>query len=169
VVTANDVKPGDVKEVHANVGVAQASMLRNHAPVTGLEAKFSLEFAVASALVARKVGLRELTDEFVTQPQVREMMTRVRTSTTDTHCTVEPIFALTDRATIELKDGRRLDTGEIRFARGNAKLPLNDAELKTKFLDCASGADNLDAAALYERLNAIEKLDSVRNLVFPSP
>jgi 2-methylcitrate dehydratase PrpD len=159
------VKPGDVTQVHASVGVTQASMLRNHAPVTGLEAKFSLEFAVASALVARKVGLRELTDKFVAQPQVRELMTRVRTSTTDTHCPVEPIFALTDRAAIELKDGRRLDTGEIRFARGNAKLPLNDEELKAKFLDCASGVKDLDAAALYERVNAIEKLDSVRDLV----
>lgn len=165
VVTANDVKPEDVTAVHASVGGTQASMLRNHAPVTGLEAKFSLEFAVASALIARKVGLRELTDEFVTQPQVREMMTRVRTSTTDTHCPIDPIFAFADRTTIELKNGRKLDTGEIRFARGNAKLPLNDAELKAKFLDCAAAAGDLDAAALYERLNAIEKLDSVRDLV----
>ncbi len=167
VVKAHDVKPGDVKEVHANVGVTQASMLRNHAPVTGLEAKFSLEFAVASALLERKVGLRELTDEFVTQPQVREMMTRVRTSTTDTHCPIEPIFALTDRVTVELKDGRSLDTGDIRFARGNAKLPLSDAELKAKFLDCAAGANDLDAMGLYERLNAIEALASVRDLVPP--
>ncbi len=164
-VTANDVKPADVTQVHASVGAAQASMLRNHAPVTGLEAKFSLEFAVASALVARKVGLRELTDGFVTQPQVREMMTRVRTSTTDTHCPIEPVFALTDRVAIELNDGRRLDSGEIRFARGNAKLPLNDAELKAKFLDCAAGAGDLDAASLYDRLSALGELGSVRDLV----
>jgi aconitate decarboxylase len=163
-VAAHDVKSEDVTEVQACVGVTQASMLRNHAPVTGLEAKFSLEFAVASALVARKVGLWQLTDEFVTQPQVREMMTRVRTSTTDTHCPIEPIFALTDRATVELKNGRRLDTGEIRFARGNAKLPLENEALKTKFLDCVSGSDDLDRVALYECLNAIEELDSLRDL-----
>ncbi len=163
--TANDVKPADVTQVRASVGAAQASMLRNHAPATGLEAKFSLEFAVASALIARKVGLRELTDKFVMQPQVREMMTRVRTSTTDTHCPIEPIFALTDRVEIELNDGRRLDTGEIRFARGNAKLPLTAAELNAKFFDCATGAGDLNAASLYERLNAIEELDSVRDLV----
>lgn len=164
-VAAHDVQPEDVAQVHASVGATQASMLRNHAPVTGLEAKFSLEFAVASALVARKVGLRELTDEFVAQPQVREMMSKVRTSTTDTYCPIEPVFALTDNVTIELKDGRRLDSGEVRFARGNAKLPLNDMALKAKFLDCTSGADDLDAAALYERLNRLEELDSVRDLV----
>lgn len=164
-VTANDVKSEDVTQVHASVGVAQASMLRNHAPVTGLEAKFSLEFAVASALVARRVGLRELTDEFVAQPRVREAMTKVSTSAVDTHCPVEPIFALTDRVAIDLKDGRVLDSGEIRFARGNAKLPLRDDELKTKFLDCASGAGGLDAVALYERLNALGEFDSLRDLV----
>src|ERR1019366_6175998 len=90
--TAHDLKAADVKEVHASVGIAQASMLRNHAPRTGLEAKFSLEFAVASALVARKVGLKELTDEFVARPQVRDVMTRVKTSTTDTRCPIEPVF-----------------------------------------------------------------------------
>jgi aconitate decarboxylase len=163
-VTAHDVKPGDVTKVRASLGVTQASMLRNHAPVTGLEAKFSLEFAVASALVARRVGLREVTDEFVSQPRVRETMAKVSTSTVDTHCPLESIFALTDRVTLELKDGRILDSGEIRFARGNAKLPLNEEALKAKFIDCISGAGNIDAMALYERLNAIGELDSLRNL-----
>ena len=159
--TAHDLKAADVKEVHASVGIAQASMLRNHAPRTGLEAKFSLEFAVASALVARKVGLKELTDEFVARPQVRDVMTRVKTSTTDTRCPIEPVFALTDRVALELNDGRRLDSGEIRFARGNAKLPLDGAELKAKFFDCAAG---LDVASLYARLDALEDLASVRDL-----
>lgn len=164
-VKAHDVKPGDVKEVHASVGVAQASVLRNHSPATGLEAKFSLEFAVASALVARKVGMQELTDGFVAQPRVCEAMAKVRTSTIDTRCPIEPVFSLTDRVAIELKDGRRLDSGEIRFARGNAKLPLKDEELRTKFLDCTSGARCLDAVTLYERLSKLGELDSVRNLV----
>ncbi len=163
-VTQHNVQPADVTKVHASVGVAQASMLRNHAPVTGLEAKFSLEFAVASALLVRKVGLQELTDGFVRQPQVQELMTRVTTATTDTHCPIEPVFALTDRVVIELGDGRRFDSGEIRFARGNAKLPLDDATLKAKFLDCAAGAGDLAAASLYERLHALEKLASVRDL-----
>ena len=134
---AHALAADDVKEVRASIGVAQASMLRNHAPVTGLEAKFSLEFAVASALVAGKVGLAELTDEFVAQAPVRAAMAKVRTATVDTSCPIEPVFALTDRVVIELKDGRTLDSGEIRFARGNAKLPLKDEELKAKFLDCA--------------------------------
>ena len=163
-VTAHDVKPADVARVHAWVGVAPASMLRNHAPVTGLEAKFSLELAVASALVARKVGLRELTDAFVSEPQVRAVMSRVSITTLDTRCPIEPVFALTDRVALELNDGHTLDSGEIRFPRGNAKLPLADAELKAKFLDCATGADDVDAARLYAHLDALDELANVRDL-----
>ena len=161
---ANDVKPADVARVHATIGVAQASMLRNHSPATGLEAKFSLEFAVASALVARKVGLQQLTDEFVGQPEVREAMSKVSSATVDTRCPVEPIFSLTDQVIVELKDGRKLDSGEIRFARGNAMLPLKDAELKAKFLDCCSAAGNIDAEALYGHLSNLMGLEKLRKL-----
>ncbi len=161
---ANDVKAQDIKQVDATIGVAQASMLRNHAPATGLEAKFSLEFAVASALVARKVGLAQLTDKFVAEAPVREAMGKVKIATVDTSCPIEPIFSLTDRVVLELKDGRKLDSGEVRFARGNAKLPLKDEELKTKFLDCAAGAGKLDAGGLYRALTKLGEQASLRQL-----
>ena len=150
--TAHDLKAGDVRQVNASIGVAQASMLRNHNPTTGLEAKFSLEFAVAAALVARKVGLAQLTDAFVGQAAVREAMTKVNVATVDTVCPIEPVFALHDGVVIELNDGTRLDAGPIRFARGNAMLPLQEADLEAKFLDCASNSGELDAAALYQQL-----------------
>jgi aconitate decarboxylase len=164
-VRANDVKPADVTRMHASIGVAQASMLRNHSPVTGLEAKFSLEFALASALVARKVGIRQLTDDFVAQPEVREAMAKVHGSTVDTTCPLEPTFALNDQVTVELRDGRKLDSGPIRFARGNAMLPLGEAELRAKFLDCCSAVPTMDAEVLYRRLSNLTALDKLRSLV----
>jgi 2-methylcitrate dehydratase PrpD len=158
---ANDVKPAAVEHVDATIGTAQAGMLRNHAPVTGLEAKFSLEFAVASALVAGKVGLSELTDEFVARPAVREAMGKVSIATTDTRCTFEPVFSFTDRVALKLKDGRTLDSGEIRFARGNAQLPLRDEELRAKFMDCLATVTHPDPGALFERLIGLDGLGSI--------
>lgn len=160
----NRVRPEDVEEVRARVGVAQASMLRNHAPTTGLEAKFSLEFAIASALVAGRVGLGELTDDFVARPAVRELMPKVRIATDDSQCPIEPIFALTDRVQLVLRDGRTLDSGDIRFARGNAMAPLPEPELRAKFLDCAGRVPGLDAAALYARLADLRRLPRLRAL-----
>lgn len=164
-VTRNNVPAGEVAKVEATIGAAQERMLRNHAPVTGLEAKFSLEFAVASSVVAKRVGLGELTDQFVNQPAVREAMTKVAINTVDTRCPLEPGFAMNDRVVVQLKDGRRFDSGDIRFARGNAKLPLRDEDLRVKFTDCAQGVTHLDPAALFERLARLQTVANVKELV----
>jgi 2-methylcitrate dehydratase PrpD len=153
-----------VESVHAQIGTTQASMLRNHAPQTGLEAKFSLEFAVAASLVAREVGLAQLTDGFVRTAEIQRTMTRVATTTVDTTCPVEPILAFADRVWIKLRDGREIDTGDIRFARGNARLPLSDAELERKFLDCVAGSRDVDAERIYGRLMGLQSIQNVRDL-----
>lgn len=153
-----------VKSVHAQIGKTQASMLRNHSPQTGLEAKFSLEFAVASSLVAREVGLSQLTDDFVRRPEVQATMKMVATETVDTTCPLEPIFAFADRVRISLKDGRALDTGDIRFARGNAQLRLGSDELERKFLDCTTSLRDTDAQRIYRQLTDLESLPNVREL-----
>ncbi len=153
-----------IKTVRARIGIAQASMLRNHSPQTGLEAKFSLEFAIASALVRGSVGLRELTDEVVAQPPIRQLMERVEISTDDSSCTVEPIFAMNDRVELVLDDDRVLDTGEIRFARGNAMLALSQEDMKTKFMDCTQGAPSLDNTTLWHQLSHLEQVPRVREL-----
>lgn len=162
-VKEHGIRPNDVEAVDATIGVSQASMLRNHSPATGLEAKFSLEFSVAAALVSQKVGLAELTDSYVSQLDVRELMGKVRVHTSESICPIEPVFALNDKVTITLKDGRQFESGDIRFARGNALLPLQDDELKAKFLDCCASAE-LDAGRLYTQLNSLETLKSIRDL-----
>lgn len=164
IANAHDLQPDEVEEVRATIGHAQASMLRNHSPRTGLEAKFSLEFAVASALVARRVGLTELTDGFVAAPAVRDLMRKVRIATVETSCPIEPVFALHDRVEVVARDGRSFDSGDIRFARGNAKLPLADTELRAKFIDCAASAGHAEAEVLYEQLAALQRLPRLRAL-----
>lgn len=160
----HELRADDVESVEASIGVAQASMLRNHTPVTGLEAKFSLEFAVASALVARAVGLAQLNDDFVNRPEVRAAMRKVKTATVPTTCPIEPAFAFSDRVRIRLQDGQWLDSGEIRFARGNAKLPLREEELKAKFFDCVAGAEHIDAESLYAQLAGLNAVQDLRGL-----
>ncbi len=154
-----NLRAEDVAEVEVTLGTAQASMLRNHAPVTGLEAKFSLEFAVASSLVAHRVGLQELTDGFVNRPEVRAQFGKVKIHTTDTQCPIEPVFSFTDTVRIRTTTGREL-AQEVRFPRGNAKLPLTLEELRAKFADCAAGA-GIDPARLFDSLCAMERVGSL--------
>src|SRR5205823_1370990 len=60
-------------------------ILRNHAPQTGLEAKFSMEFAMAAAVISRRASLAEYTDEFVRRPEVQELMRRVAIITNENY------------------------------------------------------------------------------------
>lgn len=169
-VDEDDLKPDQVASVTVTLGPAQASMLRNHRPQTALEAKFSIEFAVASALTAREVGLRQLSDEFVQAPQVQHQFSKVQTVINDEPCPLEPAFALHDRVQIQLVDGRTLDSGDIRFPLGNALNPMSSDALRAKFLDCVetgvqSGARlAVSGEALYERVSQLRSLACLREL-----
>ncbi len=163
-VAANRLQPQDVAHVEAFIGPAQASMLRNHRPQTALEAKFSLEFSVAAPLVSGRIGLAELTDAYVLQPQVQALFEKVKIAIVDTVCPSEPTLALSDRVVITTRDGRRLDSGEIFETRGSGSTPLTADELRTKFLDCAARGGRDDASALFERLMSLETLADIRAL-----
>ena len=163
-VLAHDVQPAQVRRVHATVGPAQASMLRNHAPTSALEAKFSLQFAVASALVARRCGLAELDDGFVQRSDVQSLFALLDIDTVDTACAWEPTMARSDRLVIHLQDGRVLDSGEVFAARGEASLPLADAELEAKFADCTRALDAPARQRLMASLAGLETLASVAAL-----
>ena len=153
-----------VQSIHATIGITQRSMLRNHTPVTGLEAKFSLEFAIACALLARKVGLPELSDSFVNRAEVQALMKKVEISTVTTSCHIEPVFSYADRVSIRLNTGKEFDSGDIRFARGNLNFPLCDGELQEKFMGCLRGAEHLNAMTLYAQLASLENISNIRSL-----
>jgi aconitate decarboxylase len=160
---AHDLQPADVRSVSARIGDTQISILRHHAPRTALEGKFSIEFAVAASIASRAVGLQELDDGYVQRSDVQGLMSKVAVERDDSVCPVEPAFCLNDRLTIATKDGRVLDSGDIRFARGHARLPLGEGELKRKFLDCCRGS-NVDAERLYGALAGLEDVADVRAL-----
>ena len=160
----HQLKPDEVESVEAIIGVAQASMLRNHQPRTGLEAKFSLQFAVASALVEGAVGLGQLTDQVVAKPEVREQFAKLKIAINEQNCPIEPAFSYADRVRLQLRNGSILDSGDIRFAKGNAMNPLSIEELEGKFLECASRHQGVDAQQLFARLVNLSKLRSIHEL-----
>jgi len=164
-VNAHDLRPDDVAAVEVAMSEPQAQILRNHAPQSGLDAKFSEEFAIAAAMVARRAGLGELTDSFVRRADIQEFMPRVSVQTIDQRDPDDPVFSAHEHVIVTLRDGRRLASGPIRYARGHANSPLRDEELWAKFSDClGSAASPALARRLFGQLNGIEALASVRAL-----
>ncbi len=156
-VLALDADAEKVQSVEVRVGKLQGTMLRNHSPQTGLEAKFSAEFAMASALLRRRVGLSELQDDFVRSQPVQELMRKVRVDADVESDPEEPLFGAHDVVSVKLKDGSVLKSKPVRYARGHARNPLELAELRAKFDECTAGRQ----AKLFERLLSLDQVPTL--------
>ena len=154
----------------ARIGVStsrrNANILRNPRPQTGLEAKFSMQFAMASAVVARSVGLAELTDAFVRRPDVQALLRRVEVEPDDREDALRPGSAPYDLVVVETKDGRRLESRRVSEERGSPSLPLSMGELWAKFESCfAAGNPRLAPRPIFDALMSIERQPNVAALV----
>jgi 2-methylcitrate dehydratase PrpD len=161
------IQAGDVKKITVSISDNASKVLRNRQPDTGLAAKFSIQFAMASGIIAKRVGLRELTDDFVQRADVRDMMRKVEVVTTTDYDPEMPGAARTDSVAVELNDGSTIAGAPVARATGHPSRPLTDAQLFEKFADCLeAGESEIPAEILYKRLSQIQSL-SARDITAP--
>lgn len=164
-VARHDLAVQAVERIQVATGQTQLLMLRNSRPQTGLEAKFSMQFAMAAALIARKVGLSELTDAFVLRPEVQAMFPRVSFSTT-TATMPGSVFAPADAVEITTIDGRTLKSGPVEHAKGSHQRPLSRQELWAKFADCLGGQfPESTKSRAFENLMLLDRLNGAGDLM----
>jgi 2-methylcitrate dehydratase PrpD len=134
-------------------------------PTDGLEAKFSAEFAVAAAIIASNVGLRELDDTYVRRADVVKLMRctqRIESHEVDPD---QALFSPADWVEIEYDTGEVRTGPPVRFPLGHARNPVSDAKLWAKFEECTQA--RLDAAgrkALFGRLDQLHGLEKISHL-----
>jgi 2-methylcitrate dehydratase PrpD len=161
---AGKVDAAKVRRVTVSTSRRNATILRNHAPQTGLEAKFSMEFAMASALITGRAGLTELTNEFVRRPDVQALMQRV-VVTPDDRMDQATGYAIYDEVTLEAEGAPHSGSVQITQVRGGPDLPLAREELWAKFEDCLqAGTARVPARDLFDALMSLERLPQVRDL-----
>jgi len=132
-------------------------------PQTGLQGRTSIPYCVARAIIDRKMGLAQFTDEKVQDPAVRALMPRVKTVVPpelSREALRGKVNALAAPATMEirLRDGRTLST-RVEYFRGAGERPLSDAEVVGKFRECAGLV--LDAARVEQARAMIENLGAL--------
>jgi len=136
-----------------------------------LQAKFSLPFALACALLRGQVGLRDLDDAWVRSPEVRRLMSCVELDLTEEF---EPGWrdaAPFDQIWVHTKDGRELASPQVRRPRGHADLPMSSEQVRAKFIDAATyGGLSADAAsATHAAWVALPTHDDIRTLKWSAP
>jgi 2-methylcitrate dehydratase PrpD len=129
--------------------------LIKRAPLTGLEAKFSAEYAAVAALIDGDLPLASFTDAMLQRPQVQALMQRVRTYRIEDPRRLSPAVGYNDVA-IVTRRGRF--TKRIDVTPGAPERPLLRAELDAKFMANAEAGHIAPAHAkqLLELVHALE-------------
>ncbi len=158
--------PADVVEVQLGVNGTEGSVLIHHHPHTGLEGKFSLEYTVARALISGTVNIQHFADEAVNEPAVQDLINKTRW--VEIYPAPKPGSRKTfgpNSVTVRLRNGQEYSREEL-SPRGSRSNPLDPAELKSKYRDCAglvlSAADVEKSQTL---LDSLETLPDIRALM----
>jgi 2-methylcitrate dehydratase PrpD len=160
IVLEEDLRPEDVREIRLRAGPNILEPLRYSEPVTGLQAKFSLNFALASILLRRRAGLREYTTEFVTRPEVVDVMRRVRTIH-DAEIASMGVEKMRSILEVELVDGRVVRRTAEEY-RGTPEKPFMGHEVDEKYMECATF--KMDGGRARDVLGVIRGLEEVSDL-----
>ncbi|MFF1730484.1 MmgE/PrpD family protein [Streptomyces sp. NPDC058247] len=143
--------PDDVTAVRVTTPGATVHPLIHDDPDTGLEGKFSLPYAVATALLDDFPGFEAFTDDAVGRPEVRRLMAAVETERTEGGGGLldgETVLAVT------LTDGRVLRSA-LSHPPDSPQRPPTEAELTEKFAACGSDVPALLKDTTWESARAL--------------
>jgi 2-methylcitrate dehydratase PrpD len=144
-------EPDQVVSVLVRTPAATIQPLIHHHPSTGLEGKFSLEYAVAATLLDGNPGFVSFDDAAVRRPEAQRLVEVVEVVTSpggegllDGHLEVE----------VRMRDGT-VRTGGLTLPPGSPSRPPTDDELSAKFVACGGGEEDLHPGITWESAAAV--------------
>ena len=150
----------DIKKIRLATYKAGLDIINNDKPEGEYQAKFSLQYTVAHALVHGSVRLNAFSPERMQDAEVRALMRKIE-------CVADPELSKgypTQRAAqveVETVDGRKFAHFQP-TRKGDPEMPLSDDELNDKYLELAIPVVGEAAArALLDQLWTTEKLAGV--------
>jgi 2-methylcitrate dehydratase PrpD len=141
---AHGLTPADIVKVDVGVDALTPTILIHDRPATDLEAKFSMPFCAAAAIVFGRVGIETFERAGLFDPAVRALMPRIEMRTDPTLDPAAPSLTQA-RVRIHLRDGQVLET-YANGARGYPARPASAEELGDKFLACARRVMDVERA-----------------------
>jgi 2-methylcitrate dehydratase PrpD len=150
--------PDQVEAIDVEIDAFLLPMVPYHAPTTGLEAKYSLEYDLATIVLDGRGGLHQYHDAAVRRPEAQALMARVA------YHPVDEVRRPQSRVVVTLKDGTTLEETANR-SHGSPADPLSDAEVVAKFDECAEAlVPEARRRLLVDLCRRLDALDNVREL-----
>jgi 2-methylcitrate dehydratase PrpD len=153
--------PDQIQAIDVEVDSMTPRLLIHPNPTTGLEAKFSMPFCAAAAVVYPRVGIDTFDVDRINNPGVQTLMPRVTLRANEAFDQATPLSKA--RVTVRLRNGRVFSQS----ADGARGYPgrLTDEELAAKFAGCATRTLSETAAnSAWAALCALDKIGDVRDL-----
>src|SRR5688572_20428374 len=144
-VRANDLKPDQIEAVEAYTNPGSYYMIKNPDPRDELQAKFSLPFCLAAAVVHRDVSYRAFDEKTLCDPAVRGVMERVRLETREEIGRIETLVRVRTR------------DGQV-FERMGKRESLDAEGVLQKFRGLVKGI--ITPARAEDIIRAIDSLDT---------
>jgi 2-methylcitrate dehydratase PrpD len=149
----------DVKHVRIATYKAGLDIVNNSNPEGDYQAKFSLQYTVAHALVHGSVRLNAFLPERMNDPEVRAMMKKIE-CVEDKELSKGYPNQRAAHVDIELNDGRKVSHFQP-TRKGDPEMPLTDEELNDKYMELATPVLGVAGARkLLEQLWRTEQLAS---------
>jgi 2-methylcitrate dehydratase PrpD len=133
IVEANHLSPADIRSIR--IGLT-GSRFDRPIPETSLEAKFSLQYMAAMAVVHRRLTVDLFDEQVVHSPAVREILARI-SAYVDLNLPANPDIAH-NPVEIECADGRHF-AASVTLPRSHWRYPLPDDDWLAKFRTNATG------------------------------
>ncbi len=151
-----------VAEIECVIGPLTDEVLKYSRPINGTEAKFSLEYCLATALLDKKLGLAQFTDDSVQRDEIQQLYPRIQRriyADIPKDSTIEKDLPSIIKVT--LNDGQPFSQ-EVVLQKGHPQNPLSQAELHAKFWECASLA--LSPERIEHAFSQLLQLDKVEHI-----
>ena len=139
-------------------------IVKEPAPRTPYQAKFSIAYCVAVALLDGRVGLDQFSPDRLHDPAIAALLEHTRVVVAE-DLTAKYPAAWPTRVTLTLPDGATL-TGSSDYPRGNPENPVSTAQLEDKFRSLVTPpvTARFSAATAERAIEAVQSLETCEDI-----
>jgi 2-methylcitrate dehydratase PrpD len=161
------INPDEIHEVRVSISKNAQYLLIHPRPRTEMEAKFSLEYAVARGILDGQVGPQQFTPDKIKEPRLEGLIEKIKPNYYDAldseskgEWTRLPV-----KIDISTKNGKTFSF-EVDRPKGSPRNPLTPAEFEEKFRRCVRGKFSESTTnRVLDQLKNFEKLPDVASLM----
>ncbi|MFC6993445.1 MmgE/PrpD family protein [Haladaptatus sp. GCM10025707] len=155
------IVPADVERIRTVTSRGAGDALVHPIPETELEAKFSMEYALACGVASDRIGLATFEPATIRDPTIQQVRERAVFEVDESL----PYKSNLATVTLTTTAGETYEA-TLEEPPGTPNNPLTEAELRAKFVDCATRAvEESVAADTFERLLSLRDQASVRDIL----